>query len=75
MTLHEAAKHFRWDATHDYQQHDTRDGELAAIYGLGLYEADLIRLKEMVPGLVAKELRHVVHDHDTWLRVDVMVAP
>ena len=72
MTLHEAVRHFRWDATHDYQRHDTRDGEIAALYGLGLYDADLKRLEEMVPGLRVAVIRQIEHDVGVWLRVDVL---
>ena len=75
MTLHEAVRHFRWDATHDYRKHDTVNGQIVSIYGLGLYEADLTRLKEMVPGLEVTELIRVEHDHGAWLRVDVVGAP
>jgi hypothetical protein len=75
MTLNDAARHFRWDATHDYYGHTSNMGEIVAIRGLGLYEADLKRLTEMVPGLEITELRRVEHDHGAWLRVDVAVAP
>ena len=68
MTLHEAVRHFRWDATHDYRKHDTVNGRIFAIYGLGLYEADLLRLREMVPDLKVNGLRR----DGTWLRVDVV---
>lgn len=74
MTLDEAVRHFQWSATHDYQRHDLRDGEITAIYGLGLYDADLQHLEVLVPGLAVAERGRVEHDHGTWVRVDVVVA-
>lgn len=71
MTLQDAMRHFRWDTTHDCSAAAYSNGHVVALYSLGLYEADLTRLKEMVPGLVVSELRRVEHDHGTWLRVDV----
>lgn len=72
MTLHEAVRYFRWDELHDYGAAIRHSGAIVATHALGLYEADLERLKEMVPGLTVTERRRVEHDHGAWLRVDVV---
>lgn len=75
MTLHEAVIRFRLSPIHDFQRHDERDGKYIALYGLGLYEADLKSLRSFVPNLAITEHHRVRHDCGTWLRVDVVEEP
>jgi hypothetical protein len=72
MTLHEAVRHFRLIPVDDYHQHDTVNGKIVALYGLGLYAADLWRLKVDIPRLSVRVLRSVERDNDRWVRVDVV---
>lgn len=71
MTLDEAARLYRWSPAHDYHGSETQDGKTVALFGLGIWEADLRSLRSQILSLGVVENSHVDHHEGRWLRVDL----
>ena len=56
---------------HDYESATVEDGKIVAIYSLGIWEEDLLKLQAQMPRLITSTRRRIDNGHGYWLRVDL----